>query len=119
MGVIRVHPVKMIQRSVDLSSHLSIQIRAQIRPINKINSPRPDKEFRGGMRAGHQQMISWGIILVGLDRTDPVGFAAGLADAFAQVFVVATVMVALVLVPAFFLPRRKVAQPDPAVLVAH
>jgi hypothetical protein len=36
------------------------------------------------------------------------------------VFLVAAVMVALVLVPAFFLPRRKVEHSvDPAVLVGH
>jgi EmrB/QacA subfamily drug resistance transporter len=53
---------------------------------------------------------------IGLDPTD----VSGLADAFATVFVVATVLVACVLIPASFLPRRKVAQPvDPAVLVGH
>jgi EmrB/QacA subfamily drug resistance transporter len=57
--------------------------------------------------------------IIGLDPTDPATYVPGLADAFATVFVVATVMVALVLVPAFFLPRRKVAQPDPALLVSH
>lgn len=56
---------------------------------------------------------------IDLDPTDPATFVPGLADAFAQVFVVATVMVALVLVPAFFLPRRKVAQPDPSLVVGH
>jgi EmrB/QacA subfamily drug resistance transporter len=40
------------------------------------------------------------------------------ADAFASVFVVATVLVALCLVPAFLLPRRKPARTaDPAMLV--
>ncbi len=57
---------------------------------------------------------------IGLDRTDPASYQSGLADAFAEVFVVATVMVALVLVPAFFLPRRKVEhQVDPTALVGH
>jgi EmrB/QacA subfamily drug resistance transporter len=57
---------------------------------------------------------------IDLDPSDPAGFISGLADAFAHVFVVATVMVALVLVPAFFLPRRKLAQPvDPAALMGH
>jgi EmrB/QacA subfamily drug resistance transporter len=57
--------------------------------------------------------------VIGLDPTDPATYVPGLADAFATVFVVATVLVACVLIPAAFLPRRKVAQPDPAVLVGH
>ncbi|ABL79681.1 MULTISPECIES: DHA2 family efflux MFS transporter permease subunit [unclassified Nocardioides] len=56
---------------------------------------------------------------IDLDPSDPAGFVTGLADAFAHVFVVATVMVALVLVPAFFLPRRKVAPADPTLVVGH
>jgi EmrB/QacA subfamily drug resistance transporter len=57
---------------------------------------------------------------IDLDPTDPVTYIPGLADAFADVFVVATVMVALVLVPAFFLPRKKIEhQVDPALMVGH
>jgi EmrB/QacA subfamily drug resistance transporter len=57
---------------------------------------------------------------IDLDPTDPATYVPGLADAFADVFVVATVMVALVLVPAFFLPRRKVEHPvDPALVAGH
>jgi EmrB/QacA subfamily drug resistance transporter len=58
--------------------------------------------------------------IIAIDATTPEGQLAGLADSFATVFVVATVMVALVLVPAFLLPRRKSATPvDPAALVGH
>lgn len=54
----------------------------------------------------------------GLEDSAPT--PAGMADAFGDVFVVATVMVALVLIPAFFLPRKKIEhQVDPAVLVGH
>jgi EmrB/QacA subfamily drug resistance transporter len=54
--------------------------------------------------------------MIGLDPTDVLGRA----DAFATVFVVATILVACVLIPAAFLPRTKVAHPvDPAVLVGH
>ena len=42
-----------------------------------------------------------------------------LAGAYANVFVVATVLVACCLIPAFFLPRRKLAPVDPAALVGH
>ncbi len=42
-----------------------------------------------------------------------------MADAFATVFVVATVLVACCLVPAFFLPRKKVAPVDPTVMAGH
>ncbi len=43
-----------------------------------------------------------------------------MADAFSNVFVVATILVACCLVPAYFLPRRKVEQPvDQAMLVGH
>jgi EmrB/QacA subfamily drug resistance transporter len=58
--------------------------------------------------------------VIGLDPTDPATYIPGLADAFATVFVVATILVACVLIPAAFLPRKKVAHPvDPAVLVGH
>ena len=54
----------------------------------------------------------------GLEDAEPT--PAGTADAFGDVFVVATVMVALVLIPAFFLPRKKVEhQVDPALMVGH
>ena len=42
-----------------------------------------------------------------------------LADAFGTVFVVATILVACCLIPAAFLPRKKVAPVDPAVLMGH
>ena len=42
-----------------------------------------------------------------------------LADAFATVFIVATVLVACCLIPAAFLPRKKVAPVDPTVMVGH
>lgn len=49
--------------------------------------------------------------------TDPLGDLAGV---FGGVFVVATVMVAFVLVPAFLLPRKKAEAPvDPALMVGH
>lgn len=58
--------------------------------------------------------------IIGLDPSDPDTYAAGLADAFATVFVVATALVACVLIPAAFLPRRKVEHPvDPTVLAGH
>jgi MFS family permease len=44
---------------------------------------------------------------------------AGLADAYADAFTVAVILVAACLVPSFFLPRRKVEPVDPAVLVGH
>ncbi|MFC7495670.1 MULTISPECIES: DHA2 family efflux MFS transporter permease subunit [unclassified Nocardioides] len=57
---------------------------------------------------------------IDLDPTDPATYVPGLADAFADVFVVATVMVAVVLVPAFFLPRKKIEhQVDPALMAGH
>jgi EmrB/QacA subfamily drug resistance transporter len=42
-----------------------------------------------------------------------------MGDSFANVFAVATVLVALCLIPAFFLPRRKITQPDPALVMTH
>ncbi len=50
---------------------------------------------------------------------------ADMADAFGNVFVVATILVGSVLIPAFFLPRRKAAgevgqgSVDPAAMVGH
>ncbi|MBZ5739305.1 DHA2 family efflux MFS transporter permease subunit [Nocardioides mangrovi] len=57
--------------------------------------------------------------IIDLDPSDETSFLTGMADAYADVFVVATVMVGLVLVPAFFLPRTKVEHVDPTVLVGH
>jgi EmrB/QacA subfamily drug resistance transporter len=42
-----------------------------------------------------------------------------LAEAYADAFLVAVVLVAVCLVPAAFLPRRKVAPVDPAALIGH
>ncbi|MGI9155728.1 MAG: DHA2 family efflux MFS transporter permease subunit [Marmoricola sp.] len=42
-----------------------------------------------------------------------------IADSYAHVFVVATILVACCLVPAFFLPRKKLAPVDPAALISH
>ena len=54
----------------------------------------------------------------GLKESAPT--PAGWADVYGDVFVVAAVLVALVLVPAFFLPRRKIEHPvDPTVLAGH
>nr|WP_221200332.1 DHA2 family efflux MFS transporter permease subunit [Nocardioides soli] len=52
--------------------------------------------------------------------TPPDEISSVTAGVYGDVFVVAAVLVALVLVPAFFLPRRKVEHElDPAVLVGH
>jgi EmrB/QacA subfamily drug resistance transporter len=54
---------------------------------------------------------------------DPSIVPTALSDmsgAFGQAFLVGTILVAVCLIPAFFLPRKKAAQPvDPAVLVGH
>jgi EmrB/QacA subfamily drug resistance transporter len=51
---------------------------------------------------------------------DAVPTPAGQAEVFGDVFLVAAVLVALVLVPAFFLPRRKIEHHvDPALVVGH
>ena len=42
-----------------------------------------------------------------------------LADSFATVFIVATVLVACCLIPAAFLPRKKVAPLEPGSPVGH
>lgn len=42
-----------------------------------------------------------------------------MADSFATVFIVATILVACCLVPAAFLPRRKVAPVDPTAVMGH
>ncbi|MBB6627875.1 DHA2 family efflux MFS transporter permease subunit [Nocardioides sp. KIGAM211] len=57
--------------------------------------------------------------LLEVDPTDPSGAPAATADAYATVFVVATIMVAAVLVPAFFLPRRRLAASSEAPVVLH
>ncbi|MCW2761699.1 MAG: drug resistance transporter, EmrB/QacA subfamily [Marmoricola sp.] len=42
-----------------------------------------------------------------------------MADAFSNVFVVATILVACCLIPAFFLPRKKAVKLDPAAMMGH
>jgi hypothetical protein len=42
-----------------------------------------------------------------------------LAESFATVFIVATILVGCCLIPAAFLPRRKVAPVDPTAMVGH
>ncbi|WP_248579762.1 hypothetical protein [Nocardioides sp. InS609-2] len=42
-----------------------------------------------------------------------------MADSFATVFIVATILVACCLIPAAFLPRKKVAPVDPAAMMGH
>lgn len=42
-----------------------------------------------------------------------------MADSFATVFIVATVLVACCLIPAAFLPRRKIAPADPTAVMMH
>jgi EmrB/QacA subfamily drug resistance transporter len=51
----------------------------------------------------------------------PAGFPepSAAAEVYADAFLVAVVLVALCLVPSFFLPRHKVAPVDPAAMVAH
>jgi hypothetical protein len=51
--------------------------------------------------------------------SDPTRIPSELAGAYADTFVVAVVLVAVCLVPAAFLPRRKVAPVDPAAMVGH
>jgi EmrB/QacA subfamily drug resistance transporter len=53
--------------------------------------------------------------------TDPAfnQLPAYMAEAYADAFLVAVILVAVCLVPAFFLPRRKVATVDPAAMVGH
>lgn len=59
----------------------------------------------------------------GLNPGDVAGITAravsDMADSFANVFIVATILVACCLVQAFFLPRKKLAPVDPAALVGH
>ena len=52
--------------------------------------------------------------------TPPAEVPSATAEVFGDVFLVGAVLVALVLIPAFFLPRKKIEhQVDPAVLVGH
>jgi EmrB/QacA subfamily drug resistance transporter len=55
-----------------------------------------------------------------VDATTPQGQLGGMSDAFASCFVVGTVLVALCLLPAWFLPRRRPAREiDPAAVMGH
>ncbi len=58
--------------------------------------------------------------ILDLDPANPATYTPGLADAFATVFTVATILVACVLIPAAFLPRHRIDHTvDPALLVGH
>ncbi|MGC4946762.1 DHA2 family efflux MFS transporter permease subunit [Streptomyces sp. DT224] len=49
----------------------------------------------------------------------PDGIKDQMGDAFASVFLVAAVLIAVCLIPALLLPRRKVKAADPTVMVGH
>ncbi|MGQ4484952.1 DHA2 family efflux MFS transporter permease subunit [Streptomyces sp. 372A] len=49
----------------------------------------------------------------------PGGIKDQMGDAFASVFLVAAVLIAVCLIPALLLPRRKVKAADPTVMVGH
>jgi len=52
--------------------------------------------------------------------TAPADIPSATADVYGDVFLVGAVLVALVLIPAFFLPRKKIEhQVDPALMVGH
>jgi EmrB/QacA subfamily drug resistance transporter len=53
------------------------------------------------------------------DAVTPAGAIEHMASSFATVFIVATILVGCCLIPAAFLPRRKVAPIDPAAMVGH
>jgi hypothetical protein len=55
------------------------------------------------------------------DQMGSIGqlIASDMADAFATVFIVATLLVACCLIPAAFLPRKKVAPVDPTAMMGH
>lgn len=70
------------------------------------------------------QVVGQAATQLGIDpaQVGPLTLEAqqGMAESFATVFGIATVLVALVLVPAFFLPRHKLErQLDPAVTAGH
>ncbi|MFG2516435.1 DHA2 family efflux MFS transporter permease subunit [Streptomyces sp. NPDC048584] len=54
-----------------------------------------------------------------ITATSPVEVRSEMGDAFASVFLVATILVAVCLVPAALLPRKKVKATDPTVLAGH
>lgn len=58
---------------------------------------------------------------LGIDPASVLGLLEAvpgqMAEAFASVFTVATVLVALCLVPAFFLPRQKVEAPSEPIVI--
>ena len=60
-------------------------------------------------------------LLDNVSKSTPAAEVPGLtAEVFGDVFLVGAVLVALVLIPAFFLPRKKIEhQVDPAMLVGH
>jgi len=54
-----------------------------------------------------------------ITATTPAGIKDEMGDAFASVFLVAAVLVAVCLVPAFLLPRKKVKAADPSAMMGH
>lgn len=54
-----------------------------------------------------------------VDATSPAGVQTQMGEAFASVFLVATILIAFCLAPAALLPRRKVKDADPTVLMGH
>ncbi|MGW1264952.1 DHA2 family efflux MFS transporter permease subunit, partial [Streptomyces drozdowiczii] len=54
-----------------------------------------------------------------ITATTPAGIKDQMGDAFASVFLVAAILVAVCLVPALLLPRKKVKAADPAAMMGH
>ena len=74
------------------------------------------------MNIVQQVAASMGTALFSVLLTNNLESATSLpeaAEGYADVFVVATALVATVLIPAAFLPRKKVAPVDPTVMVGH
>lgn len=78
-----------------------------------------------GLTEGSQdpQVVGPAAEKLGIDPTTIPQLTAqaqqAMADGFATVFIVATILVACCLIPAAFLPRRKVAPVDPTALAGH
>jgi MFS family permease len=114
LASLRDHEIARGSTLMNITQQVAASIGTAIFSVLLTNS------FKGDERIG-PAVASWTSPEI-LSQVPAATIAAGLeagAEAFGSAFVVGTILVAVCLVPAFFLPRSKPKAIDPAVMVVH
>lgn len=114
LQTLRDHEIARGSTLMNITQQVAASIGTAIFSVLLTNS------FKGDERIG-PAVASWTSPEI-LSQVPAATIAAGLqagAEAFGSAYVVGTILVAVCLVPAFFLPRSKPKAIDPAVMVGH